>query len=131
MTRTPLPPILQELQNPASSATQLVALKALKNELIGHDQRKKQWIDFGILPILAGILSQKRTQQGKRANRDSNGHGVAHGGRLALSDDNASCLQATVIIGSLAQGLFSVLPRTPAVLILRHRWPSVHLLDSS
>ncbi len=131
MTRTPLPLILQELQNPASSATQLAALKTLKNELIGHEQRKKTWIDFGILSILAGILSSRRNQQGKRANRELHGHGGGHNGRFALSDDNASCLQATVIVGSLAQGLVSIKSSTSAILILCHRWSSIHLLNPS
>jgi armadillo repeat-containing protein 8 len=103
MTQSSLPLIFDELQHPASSATQLAALKALKNELIGHELRKRAWVNYGIIPILSRILSSRRSLSGKRATRELHGNGFQDG-RGALSDDDASCLQAAVIVGILAHG---------------------------
>ena len=103
MTQSPVPRLFEELQHPASSATQLTALKALKNELVGHELRKREWINYGIIPILSRILSSRRGVSGKRATRELHGNGLREG-RGALSDDDASCLQAIVILGILAHG---------------------------
>jgi hypothetical protein len=103
MTQSSLPPVFEELRHPANSATQLAALKALKNQLIGHELRKRTWINYGIIPVLSRILSSKRSHSGKRATRDSHGNGFQDG-RSPLSDDDASCLQAVVILGILAHG---------------------------
>jgi hypothetical protein len=103
MTQYSLPPIFEELQHPANSATQLSALKVLKNELIGHELRKRTWINHGIIPILSRILSSRRSHSGKRATRESHGNGFQDI-RGVLSDDDASCLQAAVILGILAHG---------------------------
>jgi hypothetical protein len=106
MTQSPLPPLFEELQHPANSATQLTALKALKNELIGHELRKRAWINYGIIPILSRILSSRRGVSGKRATRELYGNGLQEG-RSTLSDEDASCLQAIVILGILAHGTTS------------------------
>jgi hypothetical protein len=103
MTQSSLPLVFEELHHPANSATQLAALKALKNELIGHELRKRAWINYGIIPILSRILSSRRSHSGKRATRESYGNGFQDV-RSTLSDDDASCLQAAVILGILAHG---------------------------
>ena len=103
MTQSSLPLLLEELHHPANSAAQLAALKALKNELIGHELRKRAWIKYGIIPILSRILSYKRSHSGKRATRELHGNGFQDG-RGTLSHDDASCLQAAVIVGILAHG---------------------------
>ena len=102
MTQSPLP-LFDELHHPTSTATQLAALKALKNELVGHEPRKKIWVNYGIIPILSRILSARRNHSGKRATRETIASGFQDG-RNALSEDDASCLQAAVIVGILANG---------------------------
>src|SRR4051794_29954177 len=104
MTRSVNPSLLLELQNPPNSAAQLAALRTLKNELIGHELKKRTWIGYGIIPVLLNILSSKRAQNGKRANRDASGNGSIHHGRAAVSNGDSSSLQATIIVGTLAQG---------------------------
>lgn len=103
MTQSSLPPLFDELQHPTNSATQLAALKALKNELIGHELRKSAWINYGIIPILSRILSSRRGHTGKRATRELLGYGF-QGRRNTLSDEDASCVEAVVILGILAHG---------------------------
>jgi armadillo repeat-containing protein 8 len=104
MTRSTPPPLLAELQNASSAAGQAHALKQIKNEIIGHDLRKRAWIASGIIPALSNILSSSRRKSSKRSSREINGRGKHRDGRPLTSEDDASYIQAAVIIGVLAQG---------------------------
>ena len=103
MTRPSTPPILSELRSPSSPATQVAALKALKNEIIGHEQKKEMWIGLGVVAPIARILNTHRWS-GKRRHRDVNGN-IEHVDydRLRTEDEEAR-LQAIIIVGSLAHG---------------------------
>ncbi|KAK8130149.1 hypothetical protein PG999_002529 [Apiospora kogelbergensis] len=46
------------LLNSGSPADQLAALRALKHDTIGHVNKKQQWIQLGILPLLVRVLAQ-------------------------------------------------------------------------
>ena len=100
MTRSPSSALISELQNPSSPIKLNAALVALKNELIGHEQRKKVWIGYGIVPILARILEQRRGDTGKN-KKDTNGE--TSGMESRLTEDDTACLHATVIAGNIAQ----------------------------
>ncbi|KAI9796404.1 MAG: hypothetical protein M1833_006176 [Piccolia ochrophora] len=100
MTRPPTPPLLAQLQSPSSPSSQLAALKALKNDLIGHDQRKAWWLGLGIAPPIVRILSASRAE-GKRRSKDVNGH---LGRSRTLTEEEEARLQAIIIVGSLACG---------------------------
>jgi armadillo repeat-containing protein 8 len=104
MTRSTPPPLLAELQNAPSAASQAHTLKLIKNDIIGHDLRKRAWIAFGLVPTLTNILSTPLRSSGKRSSRESYGPGKLHRSRSFTSDDDASCIQAAVIVGVLAQG---------------------------
>lgn len=108
MTRSPSSSLLSELQNPTSLAKLNAGLVALKNELIGHEQRKKVWIGYGIVPILARILEQRRGDTGKRSRRESNGDTIATDQKSGLTEDDTACLHATVIAGNIAQGMLNM-----------------------
>ncbi|KAL8683957.1 MAG: hypothetical protein Q9186_000168 [Xanthomendoza sp. 1 TL-2023] len=103
MTLPTTPPILSELRSSTTSASQLTALKTLKNDIIGHGQKKRMWIGLGVLPALARILSTPRAN-GKR--RESNGNRSAHPGKAVFgrTDEEEARLQAIIIVGSLASG---------------------------
>lgn len=103
MTRPSTPPILSELRSASSPASQVAALRALKNEIIGHEQKKAMWIGLGVLAPITRILNTHRGN-GKRRYRDVNGsrgHSKSRGGR---SDEEEARLQAIIIVGSLAHG---------------------------
>ena len=103
MTRPSTPPILSELRSASSPASQLAALRALKNEVIGHEQKKEMWIGLGVLAPIARILNTYKGS-GKRRHRDVHGsrnHSKQRGGR---SDEEEARLQAIIIVGSLAYG---------------------------
>ncbi|KAF7508089.1 hypothetical protein GJ744_009671 [Endocarpon pusillum] len=104
MTRSTAPPLLAELQNAPSAASQAATLRLIKNEIIGHDLRKRAWIAAGLVPTLADILSMSRRMSGKRSSREMNGRENTRSRRSLTTDDDASCTQAAVITGVLAQG---------------------------
>lgn len=96
--------LLPELRNPSSSSTQITSLRAVKNDIIGHGQKKQAWIESGIVPILSHILTSRqglgKYPTGQEPEQD--------GSRKRLLDEDECCLQAIIIIGSLAQGMFPV-----------------------
>ncbi|KAK2755756.1 hypothetical protein FQN54_005906 [Arachnomyces sp. PD_36] len=104
MTRASPPPILTELQNPESRESQIAALRKLKNEIIGHDQRKEAWITWGIVPILSNILVA-RAGSGKRGVPAAlNGESKLGQATRTQSIEDEACLQAIILVGSFAQG---------------------------
>lgn len=105
MTRA-TPPTLQDLQQPTSLSSLVASLRALKNEIIGHDQRKEAWVGWGIIPVLSQVLAARRPPNGKRAAAEAESNGVEQrqdslGPR---SEEDEAALQAIILVGSLAQG---------------------------
>ena len=103
MARPSTPPILSELRSSSSSANQVAALRALKNDIVGHEQRKELWITLGILAPIARILNTNKPN-GKRRVRDVNGNGHAGKSRIGGTDDEEARLQAITVVGSFANG---------------------------
>jgi armadillo repeat-containing protein 8 len=104
MTRAATPPLLAELQHPESPAGQVAALRALKHEIVGHDQRKEAWIGWGIVPVVARVL---RRGYGKKAAvpvAELNGAKEHVAPTRSRTDEEEACRQATIIVGSLSQG---------------------------
>ena len=104
MTTTSTPPILLEVQNAGSLSSQIANLRALKNETIGHDQRKETWVRYGIIPILSRVLATRRPSGKSAAGFELNGSAESRRPSAARSEEEEACLQAIIIIGSLAQG---------------------------
>ena len=103
MTPPPTPSILSELRSASSPANHIAALRALKNEIIGHDQKKQTWIGLGVLNPIARILNTHKGN-GKRKNRDVQGNRAQSKQRGYRSDEEEARLQAVIIVGSLARG---------------------------
>ncbi|KAI9752962.1 MAG: hypothetical protein M4579_005393 [Chaenotheca gracillima] len=101
MMRPETPPLLDKIKNPSSLAEHVQALRALKNEIIGHEQKKQLWIELGVLTPLLRTLSNPKTE-GKRLSRDVNGSVNTKWDSSSLGDEEQARLQATIIIGSLA-----------------------------
>ncbi|KAL1601462.1 hypothetical protein SLS60_006377 [Paraconiothyrium brasiliense] len=64
MGRSTIPPALIELSNPSSPEAQLNALRNLKNEIVGHEQRKELAVVHGIVKPLAGLLRTETRKVG-------------------------------------------------------------------
>lgn len=121
MTLPTTPPILSELRSSTSAASQVAALRALKNEIIGHEQNKRMWIGLGVLVPIVRIIN---TVNGSGKRRDQNGTRTALHGKTAFSrsDEEEARLQAIIVVGSLAHGS----SHTSRMV----RWPqeNIHLL---
>lgn len=113
MGRSTIPPALAELSNPTSPEAQVVALRNLKNEIVGHEQRKELAVTHGVIKPLAGLLREGVRRGGKR--RHSNGtrqeahQGPAASSRIRQEQDEWTKedelrFQATLVVGSLANG---------------------------
>lgn len=126
MGRSTIPSALAELSNPTSPEAQVVALRNLKNEIVGHEQRKELAVTHGIVKPLAALLREGARRGGKR--RHSNGtRQESHNGSALSSGSAASSrnrqdqedwttedelrFQATLVVGSLANGEH-VIPQT-------------------
>lgn len=84
MARAELPPSLQEIRNPTSTQAHVMALKELKHEIIGHEQRKELVVHHGILALLVRNLADEEGSQSDEVNEMR--------------------IQSIQIIGSLAHG---------------------------
>lgn len=103
MTRPSTPPILTELRSPSSPASQVAALRALKNEIIGHEQKKEMWVGLGVVTPIVRILNASKGS-GKRKGREINGAVKYREKKVPRTDEEEARLQAIIIVGSLAQG---------------------------
>ncbi|RHZ56482.1 hypothetical protein CDV55_105938 [Aspergillus turcosus] len=97
MTRTSTPATLLQLQSAESLSAQVALLRSLKNETIGHDQRKEIYIKRGIIPALTKVLTSRKLSGKSFAATGKESSGVK-------SEEDEACLQAIIILGSLAQG---------------------------
>jgi armadillo repeat-containing protein 8 len=103
MARVETSAILNELQTPSSISNQVQALRSLKNEIVGHNQRKEKWISQGVVLHLKRILETHKLSS-KRRQRDV---GIIDSSReQPRSDEEEARLQAIAIVGSLAHGLY-------------------------
>lgn len=124
MTRASPPPLLAELQNPQSTEAQIIALRKLKNEVIGHDQRKESWITWGIVPILSRILVTRQASGKKGGSVELNGQKELGRVRGIQSAEDEACLQAIILVGSFAQGTLTSALFTPCDVTNTLPWTS-------
>lgn len=99
MARPQSPPILAQLRSAATVPEQAAALRALKNDIVGHVQKKQQWISLGVLePVVRTILPEPldklngKGPQGPLCSRP-------------LSDKDQAKLQALQLLASFAHGM--------------------------
>lgn len=75
MARVQAPPILAQIRAAKTPAQQATALRALRDDIIGHSQRKEQWVRDGILePLVKTLVEnaplQKRPSGGSQVEVD-------------------------------------------------------------
>ncbi|ORY18006.1 armadillo-type protein [Clohesyomyces aquaticus] len=110
-----IPPALLELSNPTTPEAQVKALRDLKNEIVGHDQRKEVAVKHGVVRPLATILkAEGRRGAKRRSNGAINGGGASVGrdggmglgaaGQWEWTSEDEMRFQATLVLGSLANG---------------------------
>ncbi|KAI1210404.1 ARM repeat-containing protein [Annulohypoxylon truncatum] len=80
----------------ATTPERLAALRSLKNELVGHSQKKEDWVRYGVLRPIVGILSPEAYEANDEDTRPS---------FLALNtftDEDAAKLQALQLLATFA-----------------------------
>lgn len=99
MARPQSPPILAQLRSARTLPEQTAALRALKNEVVGHVQRKEFWISLGVLDPIVRTLTSARPPvkpNGKDARFPLT--------QRPLSEDESVRLQALQLVASFANG---------------------------
>jgi hypothetical protein len=109
MGRSTIPPALNELSNPSTPEAQVTALQNLKNEIVGHEQRKELAVAHGVVKPLAGLLRAEARKGGKRRRNVINGSssdlfGEARRNTADWTTEDELRFQATLVVGSLANG---------------------------
>ncbi|KAH8122739.1 hypothetical protein ACSS6W_005575 [Trichoderma asperelloides] len=111
MARPQTSPILAQLRNAKTCPEQSTALQALKNEIIGHHQKKETWVSLGVLePVIKTLTSARPTPKSNTA-KDARPQASS---RRPLSDEDDVRLQALQIITSFAKGGPPFLPSVHA-----------------
>lgn len=91
-------PWLAQLQSSRCSSEQIVALRALKNEIVGHPPKKAVVVNMGILEPVVRMSSSKSAS---REDGKSHDHSFAS---IPLSEEQMVRLQALQVIASIAWG---------------------------
>ena len=99
MVRVQPPPILVQIRNARSYVEQAAALRSLKNEVIGHVQKKETWVGYGVLEPVVKMLATSRSSA-KMNGKDPRFHAAAR----SLTEDESVRLQALQLLASFANG---------------------------
>ncbi|GAO17684.1 uncharacterized protein UV8b_01330 [Ustilaginoidea virens] len=91
--------ILTQLRNAKALPEQALALQALKNDIVGHVQKKEAWIGLGVLEPIVRTLVTNRSPS-KLNGKDANAHLLTR----PLSDEEYVRLQALQLVASFANG---------------------------
>lgn len=91
-------PILAQILHPSSSTEHVAALRALKNDIIGNQQRKEAWVGLGVLDSIVQASASQESRQGRKSGQEP-----AQGAE-SLGEEETLRLQALSILGSLAYG---------------------------
>lgn len=119
MARPQNSPILAQLRNAKTCPEQSTALQALKNEIIGHHQKKETWVSLGVLEPVIRTLTSARPAAKSSTSKDARPQASS---RRPLSEEDNVRLQALQIITSFAKGMHPEIRhvnscRTPAPLL--------------
>ncbi|KFY46840.1 hypothetical protein V494_00296 [Pseudogymnoascus sp. VKM F-4513 (FW-928)] len=91
-------PILAQILHPSSPAEHITALRALKNDIIGHQQRKEAWVGHGILDSIVQASASQESRQDSKSGQEPAAN------TESLSEEETLRVQALSILGSLAYG---------------------------
>ena len=109
MVQGPSLDAVEAIRDPPSLEAQINALKRLKNDIVGHDQRKELVVKQGIIEPLVNIISTPSKATGKRRAAETNGDHTLAASRSWAPEQEAR-LQAILILGSLASGGAAFVP---------------------
>ncbi|KAK3293443.1 armadillo-type protein [Chaetomium fimeti] len=100
MARIQSPPLLSQIQGARSYSEQATGLRALRDEITGHSQRKERWIQNGVLELLVNILQNNGPSPKSSSGKERSQIGQPQG----LSEDVTVRLLSLQLIASFAYG---------------------------
>ena len=100
MARIQSPPILSQIRVARSYSEQTAALRALKDDVVGHLQRKERWIENGILESLVKNLQTIRSPGGQNGDESHNNTGQPR----PLAESERVRLLSLELLASFASG---------------------------
>lgn len=103
MARPSNSPILAQLRNAQTLPEQATALQALKNEIVGHVEKKEAWIKLGVLELIVKTLGSNGSPR-KASGKDAD---IQRSPPL-LSDEQSVRLQALQLVASFANGMVAL-----------------------
>ena len=92
------PSWLAQIRNATNPTEQVVALRALKNELVGHPLKKEMAVALGALEPIAHLSSNKAANRNDGKSHD---HTFAH---RPLVEEEMVRLQGLQVLASIALG---------------------------
>lgn len=112
-------PLLAYIRNAGSYSEQATALRSLKNDIVGHAQKKEAWLVQGALEPVVALL-QASGSSSKAATGKPGRQTDAH----ALNEEENVRLQALQVLGSFASGMSPCLSCSLSLVltISCHRW---------
>ena len=100
MARVQSPSLLTQIRVTKSYSEQATALRVLRDEIIGHSQRKEWWIKNGVLELLVKLL-----QSNDLTPKSSSGKERSQIGQpVVLSEEDTVRLLSLQLIASFAHG---------------------------
>lgn len=96
------PTAVAQLRAAASPSEQLIVLKLLKNQIIGHPVRKEYLVRHGLIACLVSLLSSALGDRKGASSESANGSAAPVSVRSTSTDVH---YQTLTLLGSLAQGL--------------------------
>ena len=108
--------ILSQLNAPSLS-DRIDALRRIKNNIIGHRQRKERWVHNGIISILVGILTSTNTNDGYTIGKGSREpSGLSSGLPRPFTPEETVMLHTIQLLNSFARGTRHTHPATPTAI---------------
>lgn len=100
MSSLDVPNIVSSIRSPASIEDQILALKALRNDVIGNQQRKVVWAASGVLEGVVEAATWEATSSVGGQSIKEDGFVLA----ASLTNPENVRLQALAVLGSFASG---------------------------
>lgn len=101
MARPQNHPILAQLKSARTTSDQTASLRALKNEIVGHIQRKEAWVALGVLEPIVRTISSRSSLTRPNGKESSQASPLAP---AYLSEEDGTKLQALQLVASFAHG---------------------------
>lgn len=104
MARVQSPPLLTQIQVARSYPEQATALRALRDEINGHSQRKEWWIQNGVLELLVKLLESNDLSPKSSSGKERSQIGQPVG----LSEEVTVRLLSLQLIAGFAYGEYAI-----------------------